>query len=167
MASSNLPTIVFAPGAWHDPSCFDLVAADLNSHGYVTEGITYPSVGAEPPSKGLPDDAVAARAVLERLADEGKEIVLVVHSYGGLVGANAVEDLGYRQRARAGKKGGVIMFVYLSAFVVAKGTSLLDNLGNTWLPWMLCTEVNFVHLTLLAAESQCCYLWNNLADQSR
>lgn len=65
-----------------------------------------PSVGAEPPNKGLSDDTAAVRVVLERLADEGHMIVLVVHSYGGLVGSNAVEGLGYKQRADEDKKGG-------------------------------------------------------------
>ncbi|KAK9800007.1 putative Alpha/beta hydrolase fold-1 [Seiridium cardinale] len=123
MASSDLPTIVFAPGAWHQPSCFDIVRDDLTSRGYETEAIAYPSVGAEPPNKGLADDAAVVRAALERLADQGKQIVLVVHSYGGMVGGNAVENLGYKQRAQAGKKGGVVMFVYMAAFANPKGLS--------------------------------------------
>lgn len=141
MVSSTLPTIVFGPGAWHQPSFFDIVRAELTSHGYESEAVAYPSVGAEPPNKGLRDDAAALRSALERLADQGKEIVLAVHSYGGLVGQNAVEGLGYKQRAKAGKAGGVIMFVYITAFVNKKGLSLLDQLGNKWLPWMIPAEV--------------------------
>jgi pimeloyl-ACP methyl ester carboxylesterase len=130
------PTIVLAPGAWHTPDCFDAVREQLHVRGWETEAISYPSVGAEPPNKGLPHDAAVLREVLERLAGEGKEIVLVVHSYGGLVGQNAVEGLGYRQRKAQGKSGGVIMFVYLAAFVAPKGACIKQMIGGERMPWM-------------------------------
>ncbi|OJD32277.1 uncharacterized protein BKCO1_3900087 [Diplodia corticola] len=134
--STAKPTLVFAPGAWHTPDCFDIVREQLHQRGWATEGVAYPSVGAEPPTKGLAEDAAAVRATLQRLADEAKEIVLVVHSYGGLVGQNAIEGLGFHQRQKAGKKGGVIMFVYLTAFVAPKGATIKAMLGGQFLPWM-------------------------------
>ena len=130
------PTIVFAPGAWHTPDCFDIVRERLHQRGWETEAVTYPSVGAEPPNKGLADDAAALRATLEKTADAGKDIVLVVHSYGGLVGQNAVEGLDRKQRHAAGKKGGVINFVYMAAFVAPKGATIKEMLGGQFLPWM-------------------------------
>ena len=130
------PTIVFAPGAWHTPDCFDPARDVLAARGWSVEAINYPSVGAEPPTVGLAEDAKVVRETLQRLADEGKSIVLVVHSYGGLVGANAVEGLGYKRRAQQGKTGGVIMFVYLSAFVTPLGKSIIEMLGGQPLPWM-------------------------------
>ncbi|KAH8659749.1 Alpha/beta hydrolase fold-1 [Ilyonectria robusta] len=144
MATTSKPTIVFAPGAWHTPDCFDVVRDALHVRGWSTEAVSYPSVAAEPPTKGLADDAVAVRAALQRLADEGTTIVLVVHSYGGLVGANAVEGLGYKQRAKQGQSGGVIMFVYLAAFVTPLGKSVKDMLGGRFLPWMK-FDGNYVH----------------------
>ncbi|KAF9873852.1 hypothetical protein CkaCkLH20_08586 [Colletotrichum karsti] len=135
--SFEKPTFVLAPGAWHKAApSYAPVEQILSSKGYPAVAVEYPSVGAEPPTKGLNDDAAAVRAVVEKLADEGKEVVLVVHSYGGLVGANAVEGLGYKQRAKEGKKGGVITFVYLSAFVVPAGKSIKAMLGGQFLPWM-------------------------------
>ncbi|EMD85837.1 hypothetical protein COCC4DRAFT_170513 [Bipolaris maydis ATCC 48331] len=130
------PTIVFAPGAWHTPDCYDTTRDQLHQRGWETEAVAYPSVGAEPPNKGLADDAMALRSTLERLANECKEIVLVVHSYGGLVGQNALPGLGYKQRQAAGKQGGVIMFVYLAAFVAPKGATIKAMLGGQFLPWM-------------------------------
>ncbi|GJC83264.1 hypothetical protein CT0861_06105 [Colletotrichum tofieldiae] len=134
--STVKPTFVLAPGAWHKAACYSPAQQILESQGYSVEAVEYPSVGAEPPTKGLNDDAAAVRSVLQRLADEGKEIVLVVHSYGGLVGANAVKGLGYKQRAKEGKKGGVVTFVYLTAFVVPAGKCIREMLGGQFLPWM-------------------------------
>ncbi|KAF6805871.1 hypothetical protein CSOJ01_09227 [Colletotrichum sojae] len=137
---ADLPTIVFTPGAWHGPQSFDLVRAGLTLKGYPSEAITLPSVGAEPATVGLEQDAAALRSTLETLADAGKQIVLVVHSYGGMVGSNAVSGLGWQQRLDAGKTGGVIMMVYLSAFAAPNNTSLLDMLSGEYLPWMRVDE---------------------------
>ncbi|KAJ2904776.1 hypothetical protein MKZ38_007132 [Zalerion maritima] len=134
--SSPKPTIVFAPGAWHTPDCFDIVREQLHSQGWETEAVTYPSVGAEPPTQGLQGDADAVREVVAKLADEGKKVVLAVHSYGGLVGAEASKGLGFQQRKREGKDGGITMLVYLAAFVTPVGKSIKMMLGGQFLPWM-------------------------------
>lgn len=39
-------------------------------------------------------------------------------------------------RNDAGKAGGVIMTVYMSAFMLPRGTSVLEGLGGDPLPWM-------------------------------
>jgi pimeloyl-ACP methyl ester carboxylesterase len=130
------PIIVFAPGAWHTPDCFDIIREQLHQRGWETEAVAYPSVGAEPPTKGLVEDAAAVRAALEKLVNLGKDVVLVVHSYGGLVGQNAVEGLGRKQRQAAGERGGVINFVYLAAFVAPQGVSIKEMLSGQFLPWM-------------------------------
>ncbi|KAH6714323.1 hypothetical protein BKA61DRAFT_575104 [Leptodontidium sp. MPI-SDFR-AT-0119] len=122
--------------AWHFPAGFDAVRELLKPLGYATEAVALPSIGAEPPTKTLADDSAHTRAAIEKLADAGKKVVVVTHSYGGVVGSCAVEDLGFAQRKAAGKEGGVINFVYLSAFALPKGVSLLDALGGSPLPWM-------------------------------
>lgn len=135
MPSEN-PTIFFIPGAWHLPEGFDDVRAFLAIRGFPSEAVALPSIGAEPPSKGLADDTMFVQNEIERLSNEGKQIVVVAHSYGGMVGAGAVKGMGYAERQKAGKQGGVLMLVYMAAFVAKSGTSLLDMLGGKWLPWM-------------------------------
>ncbi|KKA16592.1 hypothetical protein T310_9791, partial [Rasamsonia emersonii CBS 393.64] len=136
MADTSRPVFVFVPGAWHLPEAFDAIRGLMAQRGLETEAVTLTSVGAEPPTKGLHSDIAHVHSVLQRLADEGRQIVVIVHSYGGLVGAGAVEGLEYARRAQNGQKGGVIMLVYMTAFVVPKGKSLKDMLGGQWLPWM-------------------------------
>ncbi|KAJ5364965.1 uncharacterized protein N7496_010678 [Penicillium cataractarum] len=134
--TSSKPTILFIPGAWHLPDVFDDTRAVLAARGFHSVAVGLPAIGAEPPTKGLVDDTVAVHNEIERLSDEGNQIVVVAHSYGGMVGAGAVKGLGYTERQKAGKDGGVIMLVYMAAFVAKSGTSLLDMLGGKWLPWM-------------------------------
>jgi pimeloyl-ACP methyl ester carboxylesterase len=135
--ASRKPTVVFTPGAWHKPSSFDLVKQRLEPLGYPVIGITLPSVGAEPPNLNATDDALVLKDVLKQLTDKGADVVVVSHSYGGVVAGNSLEGFGAKQRHAAGKKGGVIMNAYVTSFAVPKGASLVDLLPNDeYLPWM-------------------------------
>ena len=133
---SAKPTIVLVPGAWTTPDCFDIVRQQLKTAGYDSEAIATPSVGAEPPTKGLRDDAAAVRSSVSALAEQGKKVVLVVHSYGGLVAAEASKGLGYQQRAKEGKDGGIIMLVYVAASVLPLGKCIMDLPWGQVAPWL-------------------------------
>lgn len=131
-----LPTVVFTPGAWHGTWAFDMVRDSLDGLGYPTEAVALPSVGNTNASVGVAEDAAALEAELATLTNAGKEIVMVCHSYGGVVASTAVEGYGYKNRSAAGLDGGVIMLVYMTAFAAPAGTSLLDALGDEYLWWM-------------------------------
>lgn len=131
------PVFVFVPGAWHAADTFDVVRDLMQKRGLATEAISTPSVGAFPPDKGLHADIEHTRAVLKEMVEAGRQIVLVNHSYGGMVGAGAVEGLGYSQRCKVGLPGGVIMVVWMAAFVTPKGKSVKDILGGNFPPWMV------------------------------
>jgi len=130
------PTFVFSLGAWLTPIHLEAVRNRLNALGYPSECPAHPSVGAEPPSVTLEDDVVSLRKVLTTLANDGKDIVVVGHSYGGVVASAASEGLIKHVRAESGKLGGIIKVVYLAAFALNKGQSLLGLLGGNYLPWM-------------------------------
>ncbi|KAJ5745076.1 hypothetical protein N7520_010258 [Penicillium odoratum] len=134
--SLEKPTILLIPGAWHLPDVFDDVRASLALRDFPSVAVALPSIGAEPPSKGLTDDVIFVQNEIKKLSDEGKKIVVVAHSYGGMVGADAVKGMGYAERKKDSSNGGVLILVYLAAFVAKSGTSLLDMLGGKWLPWM-------------------------------
>jgi hypothetical protein len=135
--SITRPTIVIVPGAWQLPAGFDLLLEQLRASGTRTEIVPLLSVGgAETPLKGLSDDVTAVRKTVETLANEGQEIVLLCHSYGGVVGSCAVEGLDIVSRGKEGKEGGVLLIVYCTAFVLPKGKSLFDMLGGSPQPWM-------------------------------
>ncbi|PBP23973.1 hypothetical protein BUE80_DR005105 [Diplocarpon rosae] len=137
--ASPKPTVVIAPGAWQRPSGFSSFAAQLRHAGHATEVVAYPSVGGTAtPLPGLAEDVAATRAVLTKLLDNGgeAEVLLLCHSYGGVVGSCAVEGFSVVERERAGRKGGVRLVVYMAAFMIPKGSSLLQMLGGQPLPWM-------------------------------
>ncbi|KAI3396012.1 hypothetical protein diail_583 [Diaporthe ilicicola] len=131
-----LPTVVFTPGAWHGTWAFDTVRSQLETLGYPTEAVALPSVGNTNASVGVTEDAAALAAELTTLTDAGKNVVMVCHSYGGVVASVAVEGFGYKNRTAAGHDNGVIMLVYMTAFAAPAQTSLLDALGGEYLWWM-------------------------------
>ncbi|KAA8914478.1 Alpha/beta hydrolase fold-1 [Sphaerosporella brunnea] len=128
------PTFVFVPGAWHSPEGFAVVRQQLEAHGYPTEAVSHPSIGSAPPFPSLPDDAANLRALLQELIDARKDVVVVMHSYAGFVGQNAVQGLPASTKAGT---GGILMMVFLAALVATKGNTVLDILGGQKLPWML------------------------------
>jgi hypothetical protein len=72
------------------------------------------------------EDTAIIRGALESLISEGKYVVLVMHSYGGKAGANAVSGLEFAAREQNREKGGIIHCIFLAGFLIPKGKSLAD-----------------------------------------
>ncbi|KAJ5622244.1 hypothetical protein N7528_005476 [Penicillium herquei] len=116
---SDKPIIVFVPGAWHGADGFDQVRSLLTAQGYDSEAISTPSVGSADPDNGLHADIEYTKSVLKGLELE------------------RLRDSDTSSELRMVKLGGVIMVVWMGAFVAPKGLSLYNMLGNQWLPWMI------------------------------
>ncbi|KAF3033744.1 hypothetical protein E8E12_002963 [Didymella heteroderae] len=137
---SSKPTILFVPGAWHKAACYKPVIQKLNAQGYETATADLASVGPVPGLQTWADDVSNIQKQIAALADAGKRIVVVAHSYGSLPAGEAIKGFLARERDAEGKKGGVVRFVYISAFVLPPQTSLMDALGGNDLPWFQVSE---------------------------
>ncbi|EHA57766.1 hypothetical protein MGG_13101 [Pyricularia oryzae 70-15] len=119
-------TIVIIPGAWQKPVAWDRFIRELEAAGHKAILVSLPTVGGtELPLKSLEDDVAAVRGVLARLAEEKRDALLLCHSAGGLVASSAVEGV-----------GNVAGVVYVTAFMVPRGRSLLDMMGGRPFDWM-------------------------------
>ena len=67
------------------------------------------------------------RAYVESLVDAGHGVIAIMHSYGGQVGTNALYGLGLRDRTQHGKSGGVIHLIYMCAFALPEGGSMVGK----------------------------------------
>ncbi|OGM47897.1 hypothetical protein ABOM_002721 [Aspergillus bombycis] len=130
------PKVVLVPGAWSTPAFYDGLDTCLSERGFESITVQHPSTGAEPPTKTLEDDVSQLHGTLEHLCDSGDDIIVVAHSYGGLVSSGAVEGLERPTRQSQGKSGGVLTIVYVVAFVVPKGVSLVGASGGQLMPWI-------------------------------
>lgn len=130
------PTIVLVPGAWHTTEIYSKVASNLDANGYSSISQPLPSAGAVPANTSFDEDVKAIRDCLTKLIDgEEKEVILVVHSYTGMPGAEAPKDLGIKERQAKGLKGGVVRLVFIMAFAMPEGFQ--PTAGGAQLPeWM-------------------------------
>lgn len=129
------PVVVLVPGAWHNPSGFAPLAKHLTEHGYTVEGVSLASVGASKPMPNFDDDVSAVASSITKFADQGSDVVVLVHSYGGFPGSSACKGLLKSDRQAQGEKGGVVHLIYCAAFAIEEGVCLMDGLGGEPLPW--------------------------------
>jgi pimeloyl-ACP methyl ester carboxylesterase len=88
---SNLPTLVFIPGAWHKPTCYDKIIKLLQQkHQLKCASVTLPSTTGDPAAT-FKDDLDAARDVISNETTQGRDVVVIAHSYGGMVGNSAIK----------------------------------------------------------------------------
>ncbi|MCJ1352049.1 MAG: hypothetical protein MMC33_002033 [Icmadophila ericetorum] len=134
------PTLVIVQGAFQDPQIYETLKNILSSQGFPILHPPLPSCSdvqsPEFPSVTLVDDALAIRMELVRLVEYASKIVVVImHSYGGLVGSEAIpEYFSYSERHAKGLQGGVIHLFYVAAFLLREGESMVDvfaDSGNT------------------------------------
>jgi len=107
------PTVLFSPGAFITDAnwWWSKVSALLAERDIASLGVDYPSVGPKAPLGDLYDDSAAVRKAVD--AAEPGPVILVGHSYGGMV----ITDAGVHPR--------VSHLVYMSAFV-PDGTSAAE-----------------------------------------
>lgn len=123
---SKKPTIVLVHGAFHQPEHFNTVTDLLRKTGYKVVLPRLPSVGlSSDPGGALHLDAAAVRDVInDAVVEQGEDVVLVMHSYGGLAGT---EGYGmFREGATSAQtpeSAQLRRLVYLAAHgAVEKGT---------------------------------------------
>ena len=139
MATASKPTIVFFAGAFADPSCFDQVTPLLQKAGYPTVYAHVPSLRpADAASASCANDARTTRenVLLPLIDGEHRDVVVFVHSYGGVVGGAAAAGLSKSARAARGEAGGVIGLVYLVGNIVLEGESLRQAVGGDYAPFI-------------------------------
>ena len=143
--STTKPTIFIVPGAWHSPPAYRQFAAYLEDLGYPTITAPLPSLDSKSPKTATcTEDANALRQKLISLIDaDEKEVVVIAHSYGGIPTGGAAYGLSQTTRCQDGKKGGVIGLIYIAAFVVSEGSSLVEFLGGKHAPYVVSDQVKF------------------------
>jgi pimeloyl-ACP methyl ester carboxylesterase len=112
-----MPTMVLVRGAWDGGFCWDDVVPHLQERGHTTVVIDrLPSAAdASADVGGLADDVAVVRAALD---EAGGDVVLVGHSYGGMVITEVADH------PAIGRS------VYVAAFWPPAGMSLLDLVGD-------------------------------------
>ncbi|CAF9939500.1 MAG: hypothetical protein HETSPECPRED_001798 [Heterodermia speciosa] len=97
-----------------------------------------PSTGSSTTLASNEPDVAAVREVIEELSDDGKEIIIVAHSYGAIVACEAVKGLEHQGRLKLGMSGGVIRMLFIAAWLLQEGESAPNVIGRNKMeaPWV-------------------------------
>ena len=139
VSNTMKPTIVIVPGAWQNIECYESLRDTFASLGYDSICRSPPSTTLTHGDTDLAADVTFMRnSVLQPLLAEGKDVVLLMHSFGGVYGGASVRGLSRTERAAQGLKGGVVALVYMAAACVPSGMTTLERMGvgEDLLPWV-------------------------------
>lgn len=136
LASSDLPTVVFVPGAMHTPAHIEPIISELSRQSYSGLAISRPTIGPSAYNSTLSDDVTAVRAALERLVEvEHRNVILVLHSAGSVSGCQTIHGLEKTSRVEHDNEEDVISCVFIAAFLIPKEKTVLDMLEGTLPRW--------------------------------
>lgn len=128
----KMTTVVLVPGSFAPADIYTEFVEVLGRNGLETVVIDTPSVGRRE-GKGpatMTDDVNEISKVVSPLLDQGKEVILVAHSYGGIPTTQSLEKLSQKARSAEGKPGGVKKVVYLTAVILQAGSSNFELFGG-------------------------------------
>ncbi|KAF2264250.1 alpha/beta-hydrolase [Lojkania enalia] len=129
------PQIVLVPGAWHTPAAFTIIIKKLEDAGYTVYSRQLPSVGNPLPPEDLTQDIAALQELVTEAISSGNDVLVVPHSWSGIVAGSALGGFGKKQREEKGEKGGIIKIAFMAAFVVPEGVSLMDAIQHQIPDW--------------------------------
>ena len=131
MSSNIKPTIVLVHGAWHVPEHYSHFIQQLQQAGFE---VFCPQLPTCDETKRLNadmfGDAQVVRSQVVSLVDKAREVIMLLHSYGGAVGTEAVEGLSTSERATKKLHGGVVRLIYMCGFMLQVG----ESVGSASLP---------------------------------
>jgi pimeloyl-ACP methyl ester carboxylesterase len=118
---TDRPTLLLVHGAWHGSWAWAPLQTELESRGWDVRTVDLPTVHADDP-RGLhmTDDADAVAAAIDEI---GGPVAVVAHSYGGV------------PTTQGATSDSVVHIVYIAAFVLDEGESLLGAVGGVAPSW--------------------------------
>jgi hypothetical protein len=134
MATSTKPTFFFISGMMGDSTLWNSLRSALKEYDYPSAVVELPSNSPPEPLTGFEPDVEAIRKGVTTLVEECKNVIVVMHSYGGFPGSEALKELSKKERKEQGKEGGVMRLVYIMAFLLPEGQSLLPKGSREALP---------------------------------
>ncbi|KAI1780238.1 Alpha/beta hydrolase fold-1 [Hypoxylon cercidicola] len=119
MAEQEKPVILLIHGSWHIPLHYRYLIDGIRSRGYTVLAPSLVTTGYDDSIIGKThlDAAAQTREFLLPYVDQGRTVVVIGHSYGGIVATQAVAGLTLEERSAQGLAGGVTSLIYISALI--------------------------------------------------
>ncbi|KAF3920787.1 hypothetical protein ABW20_dc0105499 [Dactylellina cionopaga] len=147
---SDPPTLVFVPGAWHKPTCYGKIIKLLQEHQLKCISVTLPSTTGNPDAT-FKDDLDAAQRAIAGETSQGRNVVVIAHSYGGMVGNSAVKGftrpLNEIATSATSANGHVVGLVLIASGCTFTGLAFMDPFFGIPPPsWRVNKETGFADI---------------------
>ena len=154
------PSVLVFPGSFVGPVLgYQPIFDHITREGYEIKGLHPPSVGIAPkkgrdgPAPNMFEDAALIAKEVEILADQGKDVIVIGHSYGGVPVTQSPKGLSKKERKAQGKSGGIVRLAYITSLVPALGQSAVDVLSQG-------PKENQVNIVPDVSFSHVCIVWD-------
>ncbi|KAG5794328.1 hypothetical protein H9Q69_006624 [Fusarium xylarioides] len=119
------PALVIVPGNFSLPRFWSAIQRSVEDKGNPVEVVSLQSSREIriDPAPGLADDVKETQSVLNKYVNQGKDVVMLMHSYGGMVGTEATRGFSRIEREKADLKGGITRMIFLAAIFAPPGKS--------------------------------------------
>ncbi|KAI1330797.1 Alpha/beta hydrolase fold-1 [Xylariaceae sp. FL0255] len=131
------PYIVLVPGSFALPEAYMSVVEGIKAKGLNIKVRHLPTIGLGPqkgrdtPPASMYDDAALIAKEVAAIADTGREVIVVAHSYGGIPTTESAKGLTVKEREEEGKKGGLVRIGYMTCVVGRVGECCASILGSS------------------------------------
>lgn len=155
---SALPTLVFVPGSWHKPTCYDKIIKPLEEqHKLKCIRVTLPSTSGNPEAT-FKNDIDAAQDAISSETSQGRNVVVIAHSYGGLVGSSSIKgfakprdtsstSLSTSDQSESPDRGYVIGLILIASGFTFTGLAFMDPFfGHPPPSWRVNKETGYAEI---------------------
>lgn len=147
---STKPSFILVPGAWHRAETWDKITSILEAEGYTCISVSLPSTMGNP-AAGLWNDVMAIQEAIQSQTSQGRDVILIVHSYGGLIGSSSIKGFARKHHdssvPSSTSSGHVIGMAMMATGFAITGKSFLETTGGKPPPfWIADTEAGFATL---------------------
>ncbi|KAH8657745.1 Alpha/beta hydrolase fold-1 [Xylariales sp. PMI_506] len=120
MAAAAKPVILLVHGAFHPPHFYRKLIEGFRAQGFTILAPPLPSTGLDDSVAGktYADDVRRIHETAAPYFSDGREVILLCHSQGGVAGSAATEGQTVEERGARGLPGGIRAIVYLAAFAI-------------------------------------------------
>lgn len=122
------PTLLLLHGSWHSNQTWERLIPLLEAKGYKCIWPQVSFYGTTEPVQSIAPCISQIQDILAQETGMGNNVVMVNHSFGGVVGCSAVNGFTSANPSRLGGTGKVIGIVQMCALTIPSDTSLLEFL---------------------------------------
>ncbi|KAI4858932.1 alpha/beta-hydrolase [Hypoxylon rubiginosum] len=128
MEATSKPTLLIVHGGWHFPDSYSKLTGALRTAGFEVHIPRHLSMNqSRPPNADLAADSDLIRSYATSLVEAGRDVAVLMHSYGGQVGTNSLYGLSKNARSAKGLSGGITHLIYMATFALPEGKAMIDK----------------------------------------